>query len=494
MPIEQWPFPTRLDFHPSVPTFMKPTSNLMAGIVILAVGMGAGWFLRTQWEIPQGHKKTLSAPESAETTDSSGRPSAGKPGETSALKNAGAAPPATPQSPRETAMTLLREILKDGDYGGGPPPDFFNFLQALSGCDAPTLKDMLAEIRAMDEDPKHHGRNSNSGEFSLMILARLGDVDPSEAVSQLIEMKAKGGRLEREMLHIIFSSIAKTHPEQAPSLINRMPDEASKQAAQDAWTLVRSKQNPELALQEFLALPKTGGDENSNHRSQITRELIMAVAHQSPEKGLQAALATDEAQRPELINSILEEWGHQDPEKLAAWALKAKDPTGLRIALEKKVAAVHADQLRRDFATLGPDSRAKELLAASLGSNYAQQDLTAAVEWSNRLSGANQANAQNGIASIWIGQDPIAASEWLTTWPSGNPKDEAVGQLVNKIHADDPESALTWAATIEGPSRFRSMAQALQTLQIKDPIAAANVLKEMSEEDRRKIQQGLNGR
>ena len=38
------------------------------------------------------------------------------------------------------------------------------------------------------------------------------------------------------------------------------------------------------------------------------------------------------------------------------------------------------------------------------------------------------------------------------------------------------------------------MAQVLQTLQIKDPLAAANLLADMSEEDRRKIQQSLNGR
>ena len=126
--------------------------------------------------------------------------------------------------------------------------------------------------------------------------------------------------------------------------------------------------------------------------------------------------------------------------------------------------------------------------------NYAQQDLAAAVQWSKSLSGANQLNAQNGIASIWIGRDPIAASEWLATWPAGNIKDEAVGQLVNKIYVEDPESALTWAASMEGPNRLYTMARVLQTLQIKDPIAAANVLSDMSEDDRRKIQQSLNGR
>ena len=474
---------------------MKPTFHFVAAIIILAVGMGVGWFLRTQWEIPQGQKMiTLAVAGSTQPASSNGAAAAVKSGHDAVDINAAGSRPNPIGSPRATALTLLREMLKEEDYGGGPPTEFFNFLQALSGCDASSLKEMLAEIWALDKDPKNESRHSHVSEFSMMILARLGNVDPSEAISQLIEMKAQGGRLDREMLPFIFSTIAKTNPEQAQSFIDRMPDAESKQAAQEAWMLARSRQNPELALQEYLALPKAASDAGDHRRDEITRELIMAVAIRSPEKALQAALASEDGQRPALINGILEEWGHRDPQKLADWALQQKDPTGLRIALEKNVTSVHDDELRRDFANLGPDSRAKELLAATLGTHYAQQDLTAAVEWSKRLSGANQLSAQNGVAAIWIGRDPIAASEWLDTWPAGPSKDEAVGQLVNKIYAEDPESAFTWAVSIGGKNRFRSMAQALQSLQIKDPIAAANRLAGMSEEDRKNIQQALNGR
>ncbi len=473
----------------------KPTSNLAVGSAILAVGMGLGWWLRTQWEAPQGQKMvTLPSADSPASDASIGGAASDKSGHNTPDKNTGGSPPKSPESPRETAMTLLREMLKEGDFGGGPPPDFFNFLQALSGCDSPTLKAMLAEIKAMDKEPNNEGRHSHAGEFSMMILSRLGNVDPSEAVNQMIEMKANGDRIDRELYPFIFTSIAKTHPEQAQSIIDRMPDAESKQSAQEAWLLVRSRQDPDLALQEFLTLPKAEGDDKSNRNDQITRELIKAVAQRSPEKGIKAALETGGDQKQNLINEIVQGWGQRNPQEMAEWALNEKDPTGLRIALEKNVASVDPGQLRRDFSTLGPDSKAKELLAAALGTRYAQQDLSAAVEWSKTLSGANQLNAQNGIASIWIGRDPIAASEWLATWPAGNIKDEAVGELVNKIHADDPESAFTWAASMGGNDRFRSMAQALQTLQIKDPLAAANILADMSEEDRRKLQQSLNGR
>ena len=474
---------------------MKPTSNLAVGSAILAVGMGLGWWLRTQWEIPQGQKMiALPSTDPAETADSITGSVAGKSGQSAPDKTNPGSLTNTTASPRETAMTLLREMLKAGDFGGGPPPDFFNFLQALSGCDSPTLQAMLAEIQAMEKDPNNEGRSSHAGEFAMMILARLGDIDPSEAVNLMIEMKTNGDRLQREMLPFIFSSIAKTNPEQAQSIIDRMPDAESKQTAQEAWLIVRSHQDPDLALQEFLALPKAEGDDNANRNVQIARELIKAVALRSPEKGLKAALEIEGEQQQLLINEILQGWGQRNPQQLADWALKEKDPTGLRIALDKNIPSVDAEQLRRDFASLGPDSTAKEGLANSLGVHYAQQDVSAAVEWSKSLSGANQLNAQNGIASIWIGRDPIAASEWLATWPAGNIKDEAVGRLVDKIYAEDPESALTWAASMEGPNRLHTMARVLQTLQIKNPLAVANVLADMSEDDRRKIQQSLHGR
>ena len=474
---------------------IKPTSHLAVGTGILALGIGMGWWLRTQWEIPQGQQMiTLPSAGPAVTADSIAGSLAGKSGQNTSGNTMAGSLSNTTALPRETAMTLLREMLKEGDFGGGPPPDFFNFLQALSGCDSATLKAMLAEIQTMEKDPNNEGLHSHAGEFSMMILARLGNIDPSEAINLMIEMKTNGNRLQREMLPFIFSSIAKTNPEQAQSIIDRMPDAESKLAAQEAWMLVRSRQDPDLALQEYLAFPKAEGDDNGNRNAQITRELIKAVALRSPEKGIKAALEIEGEQKQILINEILQGWGQRNPQQLADWALKEKDPTGLRIALEKNVPSVDADQLRRDFATLGPDSTAKEGLANSLGVHYAQQDVSAAVEWSKSLSGANQLNAQNGIASIWIGRDPIAASEWLATWPAGNIKDEAVGRLVDKIYVEDPESALTWAASMEGPNRLYTMARVLQNLQIKDPIAAANVLTDMSEEDRRKIQQSLNGR
>ena len=88
------------------------------------------------------------------------------------------------------------------------------------------------------------------------------------------------------------------------------------------------------------------------------------MAQRSPEKGLKAALEIEGEQQQNLINEILQGWGQRNPQQLADWALKEKDPTGLRIALDKNIPSVDAEQLRRDFASLGPDSMAKEMTKA----------------------------------------------------------------------------------------------------------------------------------
>ena len=81
-------------------------------------------------------------------------------------------------------------------------------------------------------------------------------------------------------------------------------------------------------------------------------------------------------------------------------------------------------------------------------------------------------------------KDAAAAAEWLTTWPAGKSRDEAVGRLVESIRKDDPEGALTWAASMQSPHRWTQMQLALGYLNAKDPAAAERALNTLSEEDR----------
>lgn len=471
---------------------MKNPSNLLTGTVILAAGLGMGWFLRSELEKPLGNK-IVGLQQAGQGSAGGDFTEGGRPGQDGIIPEGSTL--GHSKTAGHQALLLLREMLKDGDFNGGPPPEFFNFLQAISSCDSATLKEMLKELDAFAKDPTNQGNSHGSGEFSMMILARLGNVDPAEAIDQLLEMQQSDGRISHEILPFIFASIAKNHPDQGQSFIDRIPDAAFKETAQLAWLEAISKQDPNRALEEYLAMPKPSADsENSQMHTQTERQLVLAVAHRSPERGIEAALAMEDGNRQSIINEIAEQWARRDPQELVTWALKSKDATGLRIAMEKNLAGVDTQRVRGEFASILPEGRPKELLAATLARRFAELDMKGATQWCESLSGANQLNARSGVAEVWIDTDPIAASQWLDSWPAGQLKDEAVTRLVNKIQADDPESAFTWALSIQGSNRYPSMAQALQAIQVRDPIAAANILEKLSEKERLLLQQSTSGR
>lgn len=67
----------------------------------------------------------------------------------------------------------------------------------------------------------------------------------------------------------------------------------------------------------------------------------------------------------------------------------------------------------------------------------------------------------------------------------GNEKTFAAHDLINKIQADDPERAITWATNcLEGQDRYSTLAHIMKTLQMKDPNAETAARATLSEEDR----------
>ncbi|MDB4491852.1 hypothetical protein N9260_02415 [bacterium] len=81
------------------------------------------------------------------------------------------------------------------------------------------------------------------------------------------------------------------------------------------------------------------------------------------------------------------------------------------------------------------------------------------------------------MASAWIRQDSLAASEWIGELPAGPSRDAAVRRLVNQIQGDDPSSAFAWATTLGDESRRTSELQSvLSQWKQTDPNAALQAL------------------
>lgn len=193
-----------------------------------------------------------------------------------------------------------------------------------------------------------------------------------------------------------------------------------------------------------------------------------------------------------LLHNVMSAWFQRDPSSAYGHALAQKDAALLLNCLSPDPFAPIVDYevdyaaLRQAFPELkssNPDVR--QVLASRIAENLAGQDVNAARQWVATLPPADQAKANTAIAKQWIANDPVAASEWLGTWPAGKAKASAVTSLIDKIQKDDPERALTWATNcLQGNDRYNALASIMRSLVTKDPNAAATARAALSEEDR----------
>ena len=325
----------------------------------------------------------------------------------------------------------------------------------------------------------------------MIILARMAGVDPEGALDRLLEVKKEGGRTDRELVFFMASAAAKTDPSRMQAMIARMPDEESKKAAEMAWLSVRARQDPDGVLEELLAKPPTDDSGIS-----AARDVIRSVAGKIPEKAIEAAgrLAGPEAQS-RMVGEVMQVWLDRDPNAAAKWAVESMDPVALNACLRADASLVDAEKLRREFNSLNtPNAEVRSELASSLAGNLAQQDVTAAINWSATLSDADRTAAHSSIGRSWIDKDPVAASEWLATWPQGGAKDSVASHLVSRISAEDPESAFVWASSIQGEPRISSLARAIGAMRSKDPAASEQALAGLPETERAAVTRAIEMR
>jgi hypothetical protein len=96
------------------------------------------------------------------------------------------------------------------------------------------------------------------------------------------------------------------------------------------------------------------------------------------------------------------------------------------------------------------------------------------------------------VASVWVFQDPQAASAWMNTLPPGQQRDMAVVQLIASQVAKDPAATLQWANTIAtDTARADQVQQVVMTWAKTDPAAALDALKSanITDEQRANIAQ-----
>jgi len=84
-----------------------------------------------------------------------------------------------------------------------------------------------------------------------------------------------------------------------------------------------------------------------------------------------------------------------------------------------------------------------------LAGGWAHNDPEAAINWALSLQGPSQRDGALDVATRrWTAADPYEAAKWINTMPTGKPRDIASWNLVTSLARSEPESAWTWALSI----------------------------------------------
>ncbi|MEM7143595.1 MAG: hypothetical protein AAF591_00580 [Verrucomicrobiota bacterium] len=111
-----------------------------------------------------------------------------------------------------------------------------------------------------------------------------------------------------------------------------------------------------------------------------------------------------------------------------------------------------------------------------IANRWAREDGQATANWLQSLG--SEAPGRNGAFyntfERWAGDDPVAASQYLSDMPASEHRDAAVSGLVSRHRWEDPVAAIVWADSISSEKqRLETITRAGQAWTRLDPTAAA---------------------
>jgi hypothetical protein len=247
-----------------------------------------------------------------------------------------------------------------------------------------------------------------------------------------------------------------------------------------------------------LALKECEGIREDGIRASVREEILRKMAWESP-GSRQAVLdyLTAEGTAPELretgLEKVLSTWRGKDPraalEWLEAYLARMPGPRGrfeeglwesslvTWAAREPEAGLPRLREIRDDRARANAYQLAFEFIepyhhaaALALSENIPPADLgrsrtklvlryaqEAPAKAAQYVGQAKIMNAPDGpelvenVVSVWVGEDPKAASQWLAGLPPGKGRDTGIRKLTITIDDSDPEAATLWSLEIGDP-------------------------------------------
>ncbi|MFP6874372.1 MAG: hypothetical protein VCA55_12800 [Verrucomicrobiales bacterium] len=348
---------------------------------------------------------------------------------------------AEPESARRI-LAAAREDLRTGLLSQKGVLRAFNRIQSL---DAATVADAVSELESMDS------RHPDHGVLMLAVMGRWAELDGDSAM-EYAERKLSGD-LRAGVIVNVVSSWAESDPEQTikwyhrrhltGQLVSWLGTSSSKLLTPIYLGLTGS--DPEAAFSSLVAI-----EDSEEFRCAVDGMAAAIVVLGRIEQMLRRTEEFSGTRQELARTGVLKQWARVAPSDAAAWVLRMKK-SGERSRLIRQV-----------------------------GEAWIMHDPEKAVEWLlEHTAETIRADVLRESIALWAQMKPNKAATWLRRLKPGPDADQAIAALARQIVHRDPESAFSWASTINNRvMREQTVASVFAQWAIRYPQAASKRLNE----------------
>lgn len=430
--------------------------SLVSTCIILAVGGGAGLFLRGRVsDVRREHGELAAKAVSLGIRDVSSL----SPDDAVVTKRVRDKADAAEAAAASTALIAFTKEMEQWQKDGSKPDEAFQkrsmeMMARLMELDSAQLKEVVANLR---EDPSltDEARRSMIG-FSILML---GEDHPAAALALYVECS---GILNDGVLgpHVISSTLSRWAKDDPRAAL--------------AWMRANSEAHPELADDGAKTSIISGVAEIDPKEA---FKLLQELEPDDPSSVIQALVETGKT--PEARTAILDALrthaatlgDDMDREDLVGEALEdmARNLTGE--GFDSVTAWVGS-------AKLSPGETVR--FAGGLSYFNTKEDTGRWIDWMAKNLPADEVpeNVDNLIGQ-WTQQDYLAAGKWLAASTDGPAKNAAVSTYAETVAEYEPQTAVQWAMTMpEGRQRQNTLEAIYQNWPKADQAAADAFAKE----------------
>ena len=322
-----------------------------------------------------------------------------------------------------------------------------------------------SELAAMLDDLRESNDQSPEARALKRVLYNRWANEQPLAALKHAQAHEKNPRLKEQVIHQAFA---------------RLTERGEVNAALEAFGKLETRRQKEEAISAMAHRTNLEGlpflaDFFMNDTPNVPVEALFRVwAERDP--GGAGILDLAAAGGSRAVHAALEGMAMSDPE--AAFRMAQEfDPKAMPAAL-RALSHVDPTLAAAELETL-PLGRQRSELAREIAHRMAQDDIGAALAWTETLDPAAKREALQEVSQEWARHDPQSAAEHALTLSDPHQQRDAVSEATLHWDCHEPSAALEWANNLEGDTGLAAIRGVIGTIADNDPQAAASMIDQL---------------